>query len=301
MKKAFTLIELLVVIAIIAILAAILFPVFAQAKAAAKKTSDLSNVKQIGTSMQLYVTDHDDRFPSIYDNSNGNNVVNGGGDPQITMYPYHKNFDIWYGNRENGVRWALSAGNTLPNISRNVPDHGYNWGFEIRSAGGMIEAERCSDGGSAQDCRGRNDATGRAVRFNTGKSITSMESPSDLFALGNSYDTPRPTMGGEGWILDFYPGANRNSSLRWNGRLNIVFADSHAKGVQFRGMNLNGAYGWDRTALPATFEQRVSGYCANPDELLALFPREGSPLGSLPCRQIAAIPEAIGGATPWSN
>ena len=45
---AFTLIELLVVIAIIAILAAILFPVFAQAKLAAKKTSDLSNVKQLG-------------------------------------------------------------------------------------------------------------------------------------------------------------------------------------------------------------------------------------------------------------
>ncbi|AIE86395.1 prepilin-type N-terminal cleavage/methylation domain-containing protein [Fimbriimonas ginsengisoli] len=60
MKRAFTLIELLVVIAIIAILAAILFPVFAQAKAAAKKTQDLSNLKQIGTSTMLYVGDYDD-------------------------------------------------------------------------------------------------------------------------------------------------------------------------------------------------------------------------------------------------
>jgi prepilin-type N-terminal cleavage/methylation domain-containing protein len=62
-KRAFTLIELLVVIAIIAILAAILFPVFAQAKVAAKKASSLSNVKQQGTSVMIYTTDMDDTFP----------------------------------------------------------------------------------------------------------------------------------------------------------------------------------------------------------------------------------------------
>ena len=60
MKKAFTLIELLVVIAIIAILAAILFPVFAQAKLAAKKTQWLSQYKQIATSTMIYLADYDD-------------------------------------------------------------------------------------------------------------------------------------------------------------------------------------------------------------------------------------------------
>ncbi|HWD40948.1 MAG TPA: prepilin-type N-terminal cleavage/methylation domain-containing protein [Fimbriimonas sp.] len=64
-NRAFTLIELLVVIAIIAILAAILFPVFAQAKAAAKRTSDLSNVKQIALGMFMYANDSDDRGPLI--------------------------------------------------------------------------------------------------------------------------------------------------------------------------------------------------------------------------------------------
>jgi len=61
-RKAFTLIELLVVIAIIAILAAILFPVFAQAKLAAKKTAALSNTKQLGLGVMMYLNDYDDEF-----------------------------------------------------------------------------------------------------------------------------------------------------------------------------------------------------------------------------------------------
>jgi prepilin-type N-terminal cleavage/methylation domain-containing protein len=63
MRRAFTLIELLVVIAIIAILAAILFPVFAQAKLAAKKTTTLSNIKQVGTATLIYCADYDDVYP----------------------------------------------------------------------------------------------------------------------------------------------------------------------------------------------------------------------------------------------
>jgi len=64
-RKAFTLIELLVVIAIIAILAAILFPVFAQAKAAAKRTADLSNNKQLGLGLLMYGNDYDDAPPPM--------------------------------------------------------------------------------------------------------------------------------------------------------------------------------------------------------------------------------------------
>jgi prepilin-type N-terminal cleavage/methylation domain-containing protein/prepilin-type processing-associated H-X9-DG protein len=62
MKKAFTLIELLVVIAIIAILAAILFPVFAQAREKARQTACLSNCKQMGLATMMYVEDYDERF-----------------------------------------------------------------------------------------------------------------------------------------------------------------------------------------------------------------------------------------------
>ncbi len=66
-RRGFTLIELLVVIAIIAILAAILFPVFAKAREKARQTSCLSNLRQISLAVESYVVDHDERYPmSIY-------------------------------------------------------------------------------------------------------------------------------------------------------------------------------------------------------------------------------------------
>src|SRR5687768_12769770 len=64
-RTGFTLIELLVVIAIIAILAAILFPVFAQAREQARMTTCISNMRQIGNASMMYVQDYDETFPYI--------------------------------------------------------------------------------------------------------------------------------------------------------------------------------------------------------------------------------------------
>ena len=94
-RRGFTLIELLVVIAIIAILAAILFPVFAQAREKARATSCLSNFKQVGLAAQMYQQDYDGYWP-LWWNGDENHI----GDPNYGRYwagqldPYTKNFQI---------------------------------------------------------------------------------------------------------------------------------------------------------------------------------------------------------------
>ena len=98
--KGFTLIELLVVIAIIAILAAILFPVFAQARAKARQTACLSNLKQIGLATQQYISDYDGVIPPalIYTTTLPTGLPNTGG-PSVCwpslVFPYVKSEDVF--------------------------------------------------------------------------------------------------------------------------------------------------------------------------------------------------------------
>jgi len=94
-NAAFTLIELLVVIAIIAILAAILFPVFAQAKAAAKATQSISNMKQAGTGIQIYLSDYDDVYMPRRVAGVGPNGEPGELSWKQVAYPYIKNRDLF--------------------------------------------------------------------------------------------------------------------------------------------------------------------------------------------------------------
>lgn len=109
-RTGFTLIELLVVIAIIAILAAILFPVFARARAKAMQNNCLSNVKQIALGFIMYAADNDDMIP--------HHTVTGGQFPS-RIYPYVKNVQIFLCPSDSvasgSVGTWLVPGTTTPN------------------------------------------------------------------------------------------------------------------------------------------------------------------------------------------
>ena len=110
-RRAFTLIELLVVIAIIAILAAILFPVFAQAREKARAISCLSNEKQLGLGILMYVQDYDESFPFGLDNQWKVSWA-------VTTQPYVKNYQVYRcpddSDMNLGYSWMSSSWAGIP-------------------------------------------------------------------------------------------------------------------------------------------------------------------------------------------
>jgi len=134
-RHGFTLIELLVVIAIIAILAAILFPVFAQAREKARQASCQSNLKQIGLAVRMYSQDYDERFPTgnnpdnntcagvVYRNGWRGWIGNG-------LFPYIKNVQVFL-CPSRGSGWGLvnadASGAPCPNAFFNYANYSYNY------------------------------------------------------------------------------------------------------------------------------------------------------------------------------
>lgn len=130
--SGFTLIELLVVIAIIAALAAILFPVFAQARAKARKTTALSNLKQIGAALLMYTADYDEHLPDRWPLWPGYSEFYwrvDGGDLPAHLKPYIKNAAVWYSPEDRlskrgptsfAVNGELAPGWPLSKIGRTA-------------------------------------------------------------------------------------------------------------------------------------------------------------------------------------
>ena len=132
-RKGFTLIELLVVIAIIAILAAILFPVFARAREKARQTSCLSNVKQIALAVMMYTQDYNETFPPNYflstlptNDSPGAIEYPGGSTHRASIwprpvYPYINNIQVFH-CPSYSYRWSGNySGRQAYGLNRDLP------------------------------------------------------------------------------------------------------------------------------------------------------------------------------------
>jgi len=247
--NAFTLIELLVVIAIIAILAAILFPVFAQAREQARRTSCLSNMKQLGTATMMYLQDYDETFPHVY---SGGRSCSHAEFPML--YPYFKNLGVLTcpdgGDTDNYPGCLVTSGEMPARPDSYRTHYGFNWGPLIYAGGGLHGAEQADN------------ATGGKMQ--PGVAMAAVVASAECFIYSDSYDTYRPTMGME-WLLDSYNGGKSQGSIRHAGKFNVAFADGHAKLIRFRG----GVIGTHKYAVPRSKEDRVK-YCADPETVIDL-------------------------------
>lgn len=257
-QRAFTLIELLVVIAIIAILAAILFPVFAQAREKARQASCLSNMKQLGLAWVQYTQDYDETGPTIH----GGNWVQGVGSmaEYMTLYPYIKSVNVFQcpsASPSDGEGWSDSRADFMgvPRANGKRFNYGYNWGPLIYAGGGLV--------GPVQT---QPNNAGTVADFQAGRSLAAISAPAQTFVYSDSYDTYRPTMGAD-WLLDSYRGGNRSSAVRHGGRFNTCFADGHAKNIKFRGGNIGGS----RLFVPSNEADRAF-WCADASETLSALP-----------------------------
>ena len=122
LRSAFTLIELLVVIAIIAILAAILFPVFARARENARRSSCQSNLKQIGLGIIQYVQDYDEKYPVL----RGGNTGNAANGVWVITQPYLKSTQIYQCPSETNGPNTSGPGGTLDPAANGYTDYAYN-------------------------------------------------------------------------------------------------------------------------------------------------------------------------------
>lgn len=239
-KRGFTLIELLVVIAIIAILAAILFPVFARAREQARKTTCLSNLKQMGTAMLMYVQDYDETYPWLMQDGRNNDnatglsrqMTNAGVSPNLngirglfidyTLQPYVKNLGLFNCPTLQPSKPVLDASGLPMN---QYGSYGYSWGgIGLAPSPRMTPLELFlrlvgpSLGAPYNDQNPQN-------HFIAGQSIAAVARPADVVMIFcNSYGA-HAAVKDAAVIPASFGGTGENA----NGATLAVFADGHAK------------------------------------------------------------------------
>jgi prepilin-type N-terminal cleavage/methylation domain-containing protein len=247
-NKGFTLIELLVVIAIIAILAAILFPVFAQAKLAAKKVASLSNVKEIGLGELMYQNDYDDYFVLCFSTgsetaTNPQGVTSTVGTTWVApVEPYIKNFGIMVDPGVGDTGGLIAGPNSWPGTQQNDVEYGYNYLF-------LSPWESCSHSVSRSSSSGQHVAS--TVMFSTSQGwfghpnngffaanapgAWPIIAPAPVDCILYSGDPTDATLGGASanWSgnnpVAIGPYSSNVRAIKPYGGAEMVFVDGHAK------------------------------------------------------------------------
>jgi len=255
-RKAFTLIELLVVIAIIAILAAILFPVFAQAKESAKNSACLSNTKQVALAMMQYQSDNDDVLPQL--DNNGDCLygdipcsVPDWGDARVpasnpnvrpmlgnVIQPYIKNWDMMYCPSVGKTRWREAVAQTGLGINWDGPyvqqkEDLYYGIVGYYSANIMLVDRWGLNGQTSGVARPAENVMMAEGTWGNGVEMT--------LGIGNLGIWPQMPgtncyqAWGEGWTWYAHRARARAGSraIRESGRTNVSFADGHSKSAVY--------------------------------------------------------------------
>ena len=275
-KTGFTLIELLVVIAIIAILAAILFPVFAQAREKARAIACLSNTNQIGLALLQYIQDNDETYPS------GTNYTSVGGTLYLTknpagwagqIYPYVKSTGVFHCPDDptgtapgayNNTYYPISyeANSAIMNINHQTPGGAPATDSSFGSVSKtimLLEVQGCqtdmTDGGGVAETVSPS-ITGLAGNISSGK-INGKQGNLYL-ATGQlrGADAQTQVKSGTGTLLSL-TGVH-------NGLSNFLFADGHAKALHGSAVSV----GWSNPTVgsctPTDARYAVNSQCSDP-------------------------------------
>jgi prepilin-type N-terminal cleavage/methylation domain-containing protein/prepilin-type processing-associated H-X9-DG protein len=217
-RRGFTLIELLVVIAIIAILAAILFPVFAQARDKARSASCLSNIRQMGNALQMYLQDYDEIF---HKGAGMNSPATNGFGPDTSIDGW-TNWPWFYGPYAKNV--GIFDCPTSPDGTEQLT--ATNWG---------------NDGNYGYNYSGLTRDQGTPPRM-----LAEIQEPASTFVFFDAGDC-QVRAGDNNWIglleeLDMNLNCAENQigtryskegAFRHSGRVNVAFVDGHAKSTDW--------------------------------------------------------------------
>ncbi|MES2465322.1 MAG: DUF1559 domain-containing protein [Armatimonadota bacterium] len=244
-RRAFTLIELLVVIAIIAILAAILFPVFAQAREKARQTACLSNLKQMGNAVMMYAQDNDEILPATgwqgpctnpQTMATNDTFFSGVFAFPLAIQPYVKNYGVLVcpsDSEQGGFQKGGSNCYEQQLLQMKVP--GAYVGMKD-TAGGLRDVLPLSYAGNYKLCKSYVTIPGTTTPRGTAFEMVSLPDtnyPANLFYLTDVGSSKTSLMAG--WYITPGYGNAGNGTGRWElggrhaGGRNWIFCDGHAK------------------------------------------------------------------------